>query len=119
LKLADALTQLGHCLLRQGQFAEAELQLREALPLREANQPGRSPVFHAQGLLGWALLGQKNHAQAEPQLLQAWAGLAQREADRPSSARQRLLKETAARIAQLYQEWDRPDAAAAWQERSR
>jgi tetratricopeptide (TPR) repeat protein len=114
LESAQWLTQAGDCCLRQGNALEAEPLLRRALLALEATQPGLSPTFHAQGLLGGALVGQKKFTEAEPLLLQAHAGLVQRGAARPSSSRLVLLNDVAGQLVRLYEEWGKPEKAAEW-----
>ena len=61
--------------------------------------------------LGSVLLGQKKYADAEPLLLQGYAGLKQRETKIPAEAKVRLT-EALKRLVQLYDSWDKKDEAA-------
>src|SRR5260370_375444 len=66
---------LGHALLGQGEFAEAESFLRFYLAVAETKLPDGWRRSAAVSALGACLLGQKNYAEAEPMLLKGYAGL--------------------------------------------
>jgi tRNA A-37 threonylcarbamoyl transferase component Bud32 len=95
-------------------YREAEPYLRECLAIRTKLQPDAWSTFNTQAMLGAALLGQKQLAQAEPLLLQGYAGMRQREATIPAAAKVRL-KEALERLVELYTALDRPAEAARWQ----
>jgi hypothetical protein len=64
-------------------------------------------------LLGAALSGQKKHGEAEPILLQGFAGMKQREAVMSFAERSRLT-EVGEWIVRLYEETEQPEKARAW-----
>jgi serine/threonine protein kinase len=113
---ATALIQLGKVLLQIGRPAEAEPILRECLAIRTRQQPEDWPAFNARALLGEALLGQQKYAEAEPLLVQAYEGLKRREAHVPRTTLA-PLGEVLERIVRLYDEWGKPDEAAAWRKK--
>jgi hypothetical protein len=67
-------------------------------------------------LLGGSLLGQKMFAEAEPLLLQGYAGIKERESAIPLVSRVRLT-EAVERLVRLYDDWGKPDEAAKWRAR--
>jgi serine/threonine protein kinase/Flp pilus assembly protein TadD len=105
---------LGFILLAVGRFADAEPVLRECLAIREKMMPDDWLRFHAQSLLGGALLGQQNYAEAEPLLLQGYEGMKQREAKIPLASQGSRLAQAAERLAQLYEATGQPDEARVW-----
>jgi hypothetical protein len=67
-------------------------------------------------LLGGALLGQGRYAEAEPLLAAGYEGLKAREAKIPAYLKF-YLDEEAERVVRLYEEWGKPEQAAAWKAR--
>ena len=65
-------------------------------------------------MLGEALAGQKQHAAAEPLLVQGYEGMKQRETKIPPQAKELRLREAVARLVQLYDAWGKKDKAAQW-----
>jgi serine/threonine protein kinase/tetratricopeptide (TPR) repeat protein len=112
-KLAAALADAGRALLDATAYADAEPLLREGLALDEELAPDAWATHHARSLLGGALLGQKKYADAEPLLLQGYAGLKAHEAEIPPEDRGSLTT-ALNRLVELYDAWDRPEAAAGW-----
>jgi serine/threonine protein kinase/Tfp pilus assembly protein PilF len=106
---AVLLAGLGDCLLAARRFAEAEPLLRECVALRARVAPDTWLHASALGMLGIALAGQDQFAEAERLLLQSWTGLEQ-SPQTPAARRQRTL----AAIVELYERWGRPEQAAAW-----
>jgi tetratricopeptide (TPR) repeat protein len=98
---------LGETLLDQRKFAEAEPVARECLALREAEAPDHWRRYSPQSLLGASLAGQRKFAEAEPLLLEAVRELAEQGA--ATETRTKVLR----RVADLYEAWGRPGAAAA------
>jgi tetratricopeptide (TPR) repeat protein len=96
--------------------AEAERLARECLAIRERLASDDWPTFETRGLLGGGLLGRKKFAEAEPLLLGSYEGLKAREARIPAPERKRLTQ-AGDRIIRLYEEWGKPDEAAAWKAR--
>ena len=115
--LAMALSGLGDCLLRQAKDVAAESCLRESLAMLEKQEPGVTPTFATQSLLGASLAGQSNYAPAEVLMLQAYAGLKKRDEQRPPSSRARPTMETVERIIQLYETWGKPEQATEWKQK--
>ena len=100
-------------LLEAGSCAEAEPLLRESLAIREKQSPDSWSTFANQSMLGGALLGRKEYAEAEPLLLAGYEGLRRVEAKIPESSRARLT-DAIERLVRLHAETDRPDEAAKW-----
>jgi serine/threonine protein kinase len=111
--LAGDLTALGGNLLAQSRWSEAEPLLREALAIRTKATPDDWPRYGTMSLLGAALLGQGRHAEAEPLVVAGYEGMKAREA-RIEVPDRSHLREAAARIVRLYEEWNKPEQAAAW-----
>jgi serine/threonine protein kinase len=109
------LTALGWNLLQQQKWTDAEVVLRECLALRAKLQPGSWTMFSTQSMLGGALLGQKKYADAEPLLLNGYAGLKQRAATIPLPGKI-ALTETLTRLVQLYEATGKTDDAAKWRD---
>ena len=82
LVLGSLLAQLGDCLLNEGKHAEAKGSSESASTIREKEQPEAWTTANARSLLGGALLGQKEFAEAEPLLLAGYEELKQREKPR-------------------------------------
>jgi eukaryotic-like serine/threonine-protein kinase len=111
----DTLTTLAalvECLLRQGNYTNAEPMARECLDLRRKTTPKQWRTFAAQSFLGMTLLGQNNYADAEPLLLQGYAGL--KETQRQIPAGSRVLSQTVQALGQLYDACGKPEEAARW-----
>ena len=69
--------------------------------------------FQTMSLLGACLLGQREHAEAEPLLIGGYEGLKSREAEMlPQNAKN--VPQAAARLVQLYEAWGKPEKAAEW-----
>jgi eukaryotic-like serine/threonine-protein kinase len=114
--LAGALAQLGHSLVKQGRWSDADPVLRECLAIREKAMPDDWLRFNAMSLLGRSLLGQAQYAEAEPLIIGGYEGMLSREAKiiAPSKF---LLAEAAERVVRLYEGWGKPEQAAAWKAR--
>jgi hypothetical protein len=97
--------------------AQAERLLRESLAISEKKSPDDWRTFETRGLLGASLLGQKKYAEAEPNLLQGYAGMKAREAKIPAPAKKSLF-EAAGRIVELYDAWGNKDKAEEWRKKS-
>jgi len=114
LELGLALSSEGHCLLKQEKFLLAEPLLSESLVILKKQQPGLSPTYNAQSLLGASLLGQKKYQDAEPVLQEAYEGLKRRQQQRPSTSHAQQLQAAGRRLVQLYEAWGKPDKASEW-----
>jgi len=108
----SALAMRGRCLLKLGRFAEAEPCLRRCLAIRETKLPVDWSRFSAQSLLGGALLGQQEYAEAEPFLIEGYEGLKARVGAIPPEGRSNL-SEAGERVFRLYDALDQPDRALA------
>jgi serine/threonine protein kinase/tetratricopeptide (TPR) repeat protein len=113
LPYAQQLAMLGQNLLAQQKPADAELVLHECLAIRAKTEPEAWTTFEAKSLLGGALLGRKRYADAEPLLVQGYAGLKRRAAQIPNDAKPRL-SEALDRLVRLYDDWGKKDEAARW-----
>jgi serine/threonine protein kinase/tetratricopeptide (TPR) repeat protein len=113
-QLAGVLAQYGLTLLQLKAFSDAEPLLRECLTIREKKQAKLWNTFNAQSMLGGALLGQKNHADAEPLLLKGYEGMMAREKSIPPAGMIRI-PEAIDRLIELYTATNRPDKAKKWQ----
>jgi eukaryotic-like serine/threonine-protein kinase len=87
--------------------------LRESLEIRLKKEPDAWTTFNTRSMLGGALLGQKNHADAGPLLLQGYEGMKERMGKIPAAGRIRL-SQAAARLVTLYEETGNTDEAARW-----
>jgi hypothetical protein len=94
-------------------YADAEPFLRESLSLREKHAAGSWLTPNSRSLLGGALLGQKQYAEAEPLLIQGYEAIKALESQIPPNGRIRVA-EAGDRIVQLYEAWGRPEKAAEW-----
>jgi serine/threonine protein kinase/Tfp pilus assembly protein PilF len=113
---AHAMAGLGHDLLEQQKYAEAEPLVRECLRIRERIAPDDWATFNARSLLGDSLLGQEKYAEAEPLLLTGYEEMKQREETIPPEGKINLTEATE-RLVQLYEAWGQPEKAAAWKAR--
>ncbi len=111
---AHALVAFGAILMDQNKWIDAEPFIREALVLREKNEPDDWRTFNAQSLLGGTLLGQQKLAEAEPLLLKGYEGLKQRESTIPPQGNTRI-PEALDRLIDLYMIKENPDEAKKWQ----
>jgi hypothetical protein len=113
LLLSGDLADIGHLLVTNEQYLEAEKYLRQSQAIREKKEPDVWSTFDTRSRLGAALLGQKKYAEAEPLLLRGYEGMKQREDKIPTQYRSRLA-EALERLVQLYDAWNKPDEAAKW-----
>jgi tetratricopeptide (TPR) repeat protein len=74
-RLAKLQAQVGYAYLSSGLFTEAEKVLRTSLSILEKTEPDIWTTYQTQSMLGGALLGQKNYAEAEPLLLSGYEGM--------------------------------------------
>jgi serine/threonine protein kinase len=109
----NSMNNLALAYQKNGDFAKAELVLRELLVILQKKQPDTWTTFYTQSQLGDSLLGQKRSAEAEPLLLAGYEGMKQREARIPADAK-KYPTEALERLVQLYEAWGQKDKAAQW-----
>jgi serine/threonine protein kinase/tetratricopeptide (TPR) repeat protein len=114
IKYAHVLKYQGGNMLESGRHADAERLFRESLAIRQKAQPSDWSTYHAQSLLGEALLGQAKNTEAEPLLIQAYEGLRAREREIPSLLARQYLAEAGGRVVRVYEALRRPLQAAQW-----
>ena len=95
---------------------EAEVLLRECLAIRESIAPDSWGLFNVKAMLGGALQGRGELAQAEPLLLEGVRGMLEREATIPPLGKPRV-GEALERLVRLYEALGRSADAAPWRER--
>jgi tetratricopeptide (TPR) repeat protein len=97
----------------QGKFAESEPLAREALDYGRKEQADDWRRFRAESLLGASLAGQKKYVEAQPLLIEGYAGLLKRkeQIDDPDKY---ILNRTREWIVRLYSAWGKPEKAAEW-----
>jgi len=110
--LESSLAERGRKYIANGEFTDAEQLLRVCLLTRQKELPAEHwLIADTRSLLGEAVAGQRRFDEAEPLLLDAYAGLnAGREAP-PANKR-----EAAARIVRFYESWNKPEEAREWRE---
>jgi serine/threonine-protein kinase len=96
------------------QYPEAEAVVRPVLAVMEKHQPNVWVTFGIQSLLGNILVQQQKYAEAEPLLLQSFAGLKERLPRMPPTVRQPRLQETVEPLIQLYDAQGKKEQAAKW-----
>ena len=111
--LAGDLGTLGLSLIKQSKWSAAEPLLRECLAIRLKAIPDDYRRFYAANLLGGALLGQGEYAEAEPLVVGGYEGMKAREAKIAANGRY-LITEAGERVVRLYTDWGKPDQVAAW-----
>ncbi len=110
---ARVMAALGHTMLAQRHWTEAEPVLRECLRVREQTQPGDWTTFYTRSLLGECLLGERKYDEAEALVLAGYEGMKTRESTIAKMSRPRLA-EAALRVVRLYEAWGKPEEAAQW-----
>jgi hypothetical protein len=90
--LATALAELGRSRLAAGDWSTAEVPLREAQAIREAERPQHWLTAEARSLLGGALLGRKQVAEGVPLLRSGYDGMARSAPGIPLVYRPRLAE---------------------------
>jgi hypothetical protein len=107
------LSRTGLETLQASRFRAAELLLRDCLAIQEKTRPEAWNTFDTKSMLGGALLGLKNYADAEPLLLAGYEGMKQRQARVPPDVKARLT-EAVSRLVQLYEALGNNDEARKW-----
>lgn len=107
----DTMAGLTECLLRQGNYTNAESLARDCLERCQKTSPKHWRTFAVQISLGMALSGQKKYDEAEVFLVAGYAGLKQVEHKIPARFRGTLRRGVEGRV-QLYEAWGKPEEAA-------
>jgi tetratricopeptide (TPR) repeat protein len=111
--LGASLVVRSEALMKEGRFEEAAELLRGCLAMRQKALPeGHWLIADTISRLGGAIAGEGKLAEAEPLLLEGYAGL---KGNRrvPTERRDRAIE----RIIQLYESWDKPGQASEWRRR--
>jgi tetratricopeptide (TPR) repeat protein len=103
-------------LLLQERYEDAEPVARQAMAIMDKEMPDHWSRFHAMSLVGGALLGQKRYAEAEPYLVQGYAGMQQREA-MINAGFKPLLTQAGDRLVRYFEETNQPEKAREWREK--
>ncbi len=111
-----ALDDLAGAYLIARRWNDAEKTARECLAMRQKKQPDNWRLFHTGSQLGAALAGEKQFAEAEPNLLEGYEGLKEREAKMPAQGK-RALAAAAARIVPFYEAWGKKEKADEWRKK--
>jgi eukaryotic-like serine/threonine-protein kinase len=111
-------SQLAWTRLHQGKYALAEQDLR----IVSVNPKSDNfYLYNWKNILGASLVGQKRFAEAEPHLLDAYAGT-RRKPEPAAGANFGLarftLEESGQWIVRLYQDWGKPEKVAEWRART-
>ncbi|HLN28119.1 MAG TPA: tetratricopeptide repeat protein [Gemmataceae bacterium] len=114
-ELVGVLDQAALALVQVRAFAPAEPILRECLALRQKKEPDAWTTFNTQSILGEALLGLKEYADAEPLLLQGYEGMRQREAKIPLGKAH--ISGAIDQLVQLYEARGMTDKAEEWRKK--
>ncbi len=101
VRLAGGLMQIAGLLLDGGLAAEAEPLLREAMVIREKEQPDEWGTFNSRAVLGAALLALGRPDEAEPMMKDGATGLIARLQRVPDAARSRVT-EAVDRLVEFY-----------------
>jgi hypothetical protein len=111
--MARAQDLLAGNLLLNHEYAAAELLLREAWAINQADRPNYWRTFGNMSRLGGALLGQKQYAAAEPLILGGYEGLRQR-ANALGARYQPRITEAGELVVRFYEATGQVDQARAW-----
>jgi tetratricopeptide (TPR) repeat protein len=110
---AAALAARGTSLIVQHQPAEAVIELRESLIIRENTQPDDWTTFDTRSMLGEALSVLQEFSEAEPLLLSGYEGMARRANMIPPQDKHRLAR-ARERLVELYEAMGNREEAARW-----
>ncbi len=101
--------------VRAGKTTEAAALVTERVRDARHEFPVDSPELAAElACNGKMLLDAKAFAEAEPLLLEGYAGLSQTEVQLPPEVKKARLRDAAEWLVQLYDAWGKPDEAAMW-----
>jgi tetratricopeptide (TPR) repeat protein len=113
MQLADMLALIGMGLSERKDWAEAEQHLRECLRIRESRGSDDYKTDSVKSLLGGALLGQKQYADAKPLLLAGYEGMMAHQSSMPPQAAV-LIPQAIDRLIELYTATNKPDEVKKW-----
>ena len=113
---AGLLARLGDKLLEQEEWSASETALRECLTFRESAEPDLWTTFSAKLSVGTSLLGQEKFNEAELLLVAGWEGVIRRE-QQILPVQRPVFSRRIKRVAELYRALEKPEAAAAWQQK--
>jgi tetratricopeptide (TPR) repeat protein len=114
----DLMNNLGGCLLQMKQFGAAAELLRDCFAIRLRKAPDDWYTFRTQLMLGLALAGRKQYAEAEEELRGAYDGLLARREQMPVPRRSHI-PETARALVELYDAWGKKEQAEQWRRKLR
>jgi tetratricopeptide (TPR) repeat protein len=109
----------GRHLLADQKFLEAEGLLRQLMDVQNQDRSGSEEAFRAQRLVGASLIGQNRYAEAEPLLVQGYAGMRkwwEVRGKRLTPYRTRHQIEALQWLVQLYDGWGQPEEADKWRQ---
>jgi tetratricopeptide (TPR) repeat protein/tRNA A-37 threonylcarbamoyl transferase component Bud32 len=115
--VADIEALLSRQLLAEKKYAAAEALLSDCLKIREKHLADDWSTFVTQGMLGAALLGQQQYADAEPLLLAGYQGMIQRAAMMPRRWRLASAIEIVGRLVELYEMTGQKQKAEQWRKK--
>ena len=105
--------QLAEVELLEKKYAQAKPHAREAMMNWEKTNPDHWRRFYCQTLIGESLAGQKEFEEAESLLVGGFREIVQRQQS-IALDRERVLNDAARRVAELYENWNKPEKAAEW-----
>ena len=111
--LIQTRTNLGEMYQLQQRHAEAEKLLRQCLAERKKKEPDSFRLASTQSMLGRVLAERKKLAEAETFLLAGYKGLKGNAGKTPDWGKY-YLPDTIKWLAQLYEDWGKPEEAAKW-----
>ncbi len=110
--LERSLVERGRKYIADGEFADAARLLRVCLLTRQKELPAEHwLIADTRSLLGEAVAGQGRFDEAEPLLLDGYAGL---KTDREAPLERK--REAALRIVRFYESWRKPEKAREWRQ---
>ena len=107
------MNNLGAVYLKAKRWTDAEPLLRECLKLRDKYKSDAWLKSQTMSQLGHALAGQAKYAEAQPLLLEGYAGLLESDREIPT-LRKKDVAYAAKRMVSLYDSWGKTAQAAAW-----
>ena len=99
--------------LSLGNFAQSETLARGALDADRKVRPDDWRRYRSESLLGASLEGEKKYAEAEPLLLEGYAGMLARK-DVMGAPNQYQLNLAKQWIVDLYRSWGKPEKVSEW-----